>query len=319
MYNFIDVNEVSESILPSEALQINGEFIENLIEGYRTLSVSGRESLSAELATYESGVRDGSMLLNKRYPERIIVVKFQLVAKTNEDFREAFNKLGGILNVKEAELIFNDELDKFYIGTPYAMGDIEPGKNAVVGEFEILCTDPFKYSVVEYEAEKSLDESSILIDYHGTYKAFPILEADFFNESEVLDDGETESALTGNGDCGYVAFFNENEKIIQLGDPNEEDGVTAYKKSQTLANQTFLSNKSWGTTAKSLWSVNKGDILPSTSQQIGSVGMAVANYTTPSAPKDTSGTLLYIVSQSSLPRINYTVSARASNRTETSV
>ena len=32
MYNFIDVTEVSEeSILPSEALKINGEYIENQI------------------------------------------------------------------------------------------------------------------------------------------------------------------------------------------------------------------------------------------------------------------------------------------------
>ena len=51
MYNFIDVNEVSEGVvLPSEALQINGEFIENLIPGYRTLNVSGREALSLTVA-----------------------------------------------------------------------------------------------------------------------------------------------------------------------------------------------------------------------------------------------------------------------------
>lgn len=50
MYGFRDVNETSDSvILPSEAMQINGEYIENLVEGYRTLSVSGRESLSRKL------------------------------------------------------------------------------------------------------------------------------------------------------------------------------------------------------------------------------------------------------------------------------
>lgn len=47
MYKFIDTNEVSESVLPSEALNMNGEYIEHLIPGYRTLSVRGRESLSA--------------------------------------------------------------------------------------------------------------------------------------------------------------------------------------------------------------------------------------------------------------------------------
>ena len=39
MYNFIDVTEASEGyVLPSEALKINGEYIEDLISGYRTLN-----------------------------------------------------------------------------------------------------------------------------------------------------------------------------------------------------------------------------------------------------------------------------------------
>ena len=52
MYNFIDVTEIQNgSNLPSEALQLNGEYIENQITGYRTLYVSGREAMSPELAT----------------------------------------------------------------------------------------------------------------------------------------------------------------------------------------------------------------------------------------------------------------------------
>ena len=35
MYDFIDVTEVSEGLsLPSEALKINGEYIENQISGF---------------------------------------------------------------------------------------------------------------------------------------------------------------------------------------------------------------------------------------------------------------------------------------------
>ncbi|MBS7176809.1 MAG: phage tail family protein, partial [Clostridiales bacterium] len=202
MYHFIDVTEVSEgNLLPSEALKLNSEYIENLIPGYRTLAVSGREALSPELSTYESGVRDGSSLLNRRYPARTIVVKYQLMSETSEAFREAYNQLGKILNVENAEMIFNDEPDKFYIGTPSLIDEVDPGTNAVVGEIEFLCLDPFKYSVVEYEAEPSLDESSVLIDYNGTYKSFPVLEADFFSEKDVADDGETAGTLTGSGDC----------------------------------------------------------------------------------------------------------------------
>lgn len=321
MYHFIDVTEVSEgNLLPSEALKLNSEYIENLIPGYRTLSVSGREALSPELSTYESGVRDGSSLLNRRYPARTIVVKYQLIAETNEAFREAYNQLGKILNVENAEMIFNDEPDKFYIGTPSLVDEVDPGTNAVVGEIEFLCLDPFKYSVVEYEAEPSLDESSVLIDYNGTYKAFPVLEADFFSEKDVADDGETAGALTGSGDCGYVAFFTEDEKIIQLGNPYEEDTEEAYAKSQTLMNQTFLSSTAWGTTAKSLWGVNNGTVLPASVKQLGSTAMKVASYTPPPSPTTTTATILNKVKTTvSAPLFYYTIKAKTTNRSASSV
>ena len=318
MYNFIDITEVSESVvLPSEALKINGEYIENQISGYRTLNVSGREGLSPELSVYETGVRDGSVINGKRFPARTIIVKYQITAESSEAFREAYNQLAYILNVEDAELIFNDEQDKFFIGTPSYIGEVEPGMNCVVGEFEITCADPFKYSVIEYEATPSLDESSILIDYNGTYKAYPTLEADFFTEEDA--DGETAGTLTGAGDCGFVAFFNEDERIIQLGDPDEEDGANPYAKSQTLANQTFTKNNAWGSAAKNMWTVNNGNVLPSGLVQAGNVGMGVASYAVPSDPASTSGTLLNVASRSGSPVINYKVTAKTSGRTANSV
>lgn len=96
MYRFVDITEAAEGMeLPSEAMQINGEYLEELIPGYRTLSVSGREALSPEIESYHTGIRDGSARKSRRYQERIITVKYQLVAKSNEEFREAYNKLGG--------------------------------------------------------------------------------------------------------------------------------------------------------------------------------------------------------------------------------
>ena len=320
MYKFIDVNETSESVvLPSEALKINGEYIENLISGYRTLNVSGREALSPEVSTYETGVRDGSTLKNRRFPSRTIVVKYQLVAATNEAFRDAYNRLGQILNVEDAELIFNDEQDKFYIGTPSVIGAVPPGKNAVTGEIEFLCADPFKYSVIEYEVEPDLEEGTMLIDYNGTYKAFPTLAAEFYNEEEASADGETVKELTGKGDCGYIAFFNENEKIIQIGDPDEVDGENAYAKAQTLFNSLFKKSSDWGTAAKKLWKVNSGITSSSAVAQTGSVGMGVASYAAPANPASTSGTLVTATSKAGAPTINYTVKAKTSNRTENSV
>lgn len=318
MYEFIDTNEVSESVvLPSEALMINGEFIENLIEGYRTLQVTGRESLSAELSTYESGVRDGAVLQSKRYPPRYITVKFQLLAESPEAFRSAFNRLAGILNVEEAELIFNDELDKFYIGTPETMGEVPGGKNSVVSEFTIFCADPFKYSVTEYEADSEHNENVFLIDYGGTYKAYPVLEAEFYNENEHNIIENVIESLTGAGDCGYVAFFNEKEKIIQLGDPDEVYGES-YAKSQTLVNQKFQTETAWNNIAQTNWATNTGKVSNTDIVQAGNFAMAVDSWLTTTAPS-TTGTLLSVTSKAAKPNIKYKVSAQTSNRTENSV
>lgn len=322
MYNFIDVTETSEGVsLPSEALQINGEFIENLISGYRTLTVEGREALSPEVTTYETGIRDGSTLKGRRYPARTIRITYQLIATSNEAFREAYNKLASILDVKDAQLIFNDETDKFFIGTPALIGEVQPGRNAVVGEFEILCLDPFKYSVMEYEAIPEAGESSILIDYGGTYRSYPKLQADFYKENETTENGESETALTGKGDCGYVAFFNEDEKIIQIGDPDEEDGENAYEKSQTLVNQQFKNVSSYGggvsAPVRRLWVENSGITTSSAVVQTGAMGMAVASYSDPVTQPTTQNTLLTVKSTADSPYFHYTVTAKATRKSAT--
>ena len=306
MYNFIDVNETSEgTLLPSEALQLNGEFIEDLIKGYRTLTVTGREALSSELETFETGNRDGSELKYKRYPARTITVTYQLIAESAEAFREAYNKLGDILNVQDAELIFNDETDKFFVGTPSRIGDVKAGVNSVVGEFDLLCLDPFKYSVAEYEAEPTLDGDSILIDYGGTYKSFPILEANFYRD---------ETAANNDGDCGFIAFFNENENIIQMGDP-EEENIGNYARSQTLINPYFNNTSAWNDQTEREWVANSGFVFPADMVQGGTVGMVPATY---EAIDDdtTSGTLITKENTQAKPNIKYTVTAKAFNRKE---
>ena len=251
MYNFVDTNGYAEgTALPSEALKINGAYLENKVTGYRTLYVKGREMLAPDIETYETGVRDGSTLQSKRLPARTITVGYQLIASSAEAFRAAFNALNAALDVEEAELIFADELDKFFIGTPFGRGDIPAGRNAVTGEFDILCVDPFKYSVQEYEATPTLDDgTTFVIQYNGTYRSYPTLVAEFADE-----DDDTSGGLTGNGDCGYVAFLSDDAAIIQLGDPDEPD-TENYAKSQTLTKQIFTS---YNATVAAKWPINTG-------------------------------------------------------------
>ena len=154
IYRFIDTaDRTPRADIPAEALNINGKYLEDVVPGYRTLSVAGRESMSAEVNTLDAGRANGVQYNYRRYPERVITITYQILSDTSEDFRRAFNALGGALNCEQVKLIFNDELDKYFIGTPGEIGEIEPGKNKVTGEFQIVCTDPFKYSCTEYKTE----------------------------------------------------------------------------------------------------------------------------------------------------------------------
>lgn len=222
LYTFKDTiaAPAGSSDLPAEALAINGTYIENIVDGYRTLNVSGRETMAQEVKEAEVGKHDGAFFQYRRYPTRDIVVTYQILADSDTAYREAFIKLNSMLNFEEGQLIFNDEPDKYFIGTPTEVETPEPGLNTVTGEFTLHCEDPFKYSVDETVVDMSEDENGAFftVDYAGTHKSYPRLETDFYQTDTEDDD---------HGECSFVAFMNEDEKILQFGNPEDNNYNTA--------------------------------------------------------------------------------------------
>ena len=214
LYNFTDTSKYNPGMnIPGEAVSIGGVVLENEIDGYRTLFVKGRESLSAEIKSTERGA-DGSVYHGKRYPERVITVGFQMLAKTDADYRNKFNKLAQLLNVEQAEIIFNDEPDKYFIGTPGEVGEIEPGRNKVTGEFQIVCADPFKYSVDLKEVTSWLSYGSVrtgTIYYNGS------IPADYIIEGKA-----------GTGANIRWLTFSTNDNRVALGDLNASTSSEYY-------------------------------------------------------------------------------------------
>lgn len=216
-YKFIDVDDIVETFLPAEAMSYNGVYLENEIEGYRTLNVSGRELLSASIKSSSVDGISGSKYQYKTYPSRTIIVKFQLICDTDRKFREAFNRMNQILSAEQVKIIFNDEPDKYFIGTKEGNTDIEPGKNSVIGEFEIYCADPCKYSTVlkEFEGVIEDDELGVNVQNNGT-------------ESATID-----YEVTNNAETGYLGIVSEHG-VMEFGKIDEVDG-TVYQQNETLA------------------------------------------------------------------------------------
>ena len=138
------------NISPSlEAVKINGTYVESLVDGYRTIYASGRESLEKTATLYDATKADGSQKNYTRFPSRTITIGFYLEADTPQEFTERFNKLNTVLNVEKAQFIFADETDKYYVGDAIMNAAVEHSRLRVTGEWQILCYDPFKYSTVE--------------------------------------------------------------------------------------------------------------------------------------------------------------------------
>lgn len=220
LYNFTDTKKAPDRKLSGEAFTINGERLESIVQGFRTLYVKGREAMTANVETVDAGRAHGSKFAYKKYPERIITVGFQVLANNNDEFRQAFNQLADALNVEQAQFIFDDEPDKYFIGTPAEISEIEAGRNKVTGEFSIVCADPLKYAV----QEKVVTTKNTDIYYDGTVPADYIIEG----------------KAAANANIRWLAF-GMNDNSIVLGDIEAANDTTKYAKLEQDLNVGTLS------------------------------------------------------------------------------
>lgn len=234
---------MSRSDLPIEAVSIDGTYIEDLISGYKTITTTGREALTPELESFSVGSADGEVLKYSRNPAREITVEFFLQGSSMPDMRSKLNHLNNILSADEADFVFNDEDDVFYTGKALPQASISKYKNGLKGSFIIYCVYPFKRSVAVVEATPAVineHSAQFIINYQGTYPARPVLQAEFAGAKVGGD-------YSDDGDCGYVAFLDEAENIIQLGNPDAID-LDAYSTAEQLVNREFTDTSGFTTT-----------------------------------------------------------------------
>lgn len=197
--------------LPENAMSWNGLWLEEEIPGYRTLQVSREEKTALAISTISSAVRNGEEYLRRKLQPRSIEVEFALVSASASGLRAALNRLRGILSSTAADgrldydaestVIFADEADKYYKGVMQDFSFEAPAKYAGTGSFTIYCADPLKYAVDPTTVEAV--DGLITLEYGGTFPAYPELAAE----------------MTSN--ASYIGFVDDEEHIIQIGDPDE--------------------------------------------------------------------------------------------------
>lgn len=221
MYEFTDTAENKENNpLGTESFKLNGIYLENVVPGYRTLYVCGRELAECEVDDYQIGKRNGTKYRSKRYSPRTITIGYQILSKSALAFREAYNKLNQLLDAEQAKLIFDDEPDKYFIATKTGNTQVEPGLNCVIGEIEFYCTDPFKYSVAEKVFTASQNPQTGIL------------------ETVIVNKGATavpiSYEITHKHENGFIGITSQYG-ALQYGDIQEMD-MEERKKSEVLLN-----------------------------------------------------------------------------------
>lgn len=150
MYDFRETTPFTgsdDNQRPAEAMLIDGQYIEDLIPGYSTLQVSGRELLSQSIEKQTIGKSDGEFVQYVRNPSREIVVGYRLAAADNLSFRQAFYKLNSILHGDSHQVSFNDDPSKYWIATFSDIDDVPKGRNAITSSFTLFVPDGIAHSV----------------------------------------------------------------------------------------------------------------------------------------------------------------------------
>ncbi|WP_334805508.1 distal tail protein Dit [Lacticaseibacillus paracasei] len=156
MYDFRETTPFTgsdDNQRPAEAMLIDGHYIEDLIPGYSTLQVSGRELLSQSIEKQTIGKSDGEFIQYVRNPSREIVVGYRLAAADNLSFRQAFYKLNDILHGENHQVSFNDDPSKYWIATFSDIDDVPKGRNAITSSFTLFVPDGIAHSVATQTAD----------------------------------------------------------------------------------------------------------------------------------------------------------------------
>lgn len=228
MYEFRDTtdNTAAGRVRPAEAVNINGEYLEDLIEGYSTLNVSGREGISVTFNETTVPGRDGSIIDSRRVEPRVLVITYQMLSRGDTEFREAYNLLLSKLYRKELKLIFDDEPDKYFVGTLREVSNPVAGTNKVVGTFSVYCAEPYKYAndSLSYDVPlRSLDHygpwpDPVEITPGGLFKVYPKVRIEFTKAARLV---------------GFLQFIDSKEEYhsVSIRDRGSDDSTVVASPS----------------------------------------------------------------------------------------
>lgn len=147
-YSNLEKNNDITAFEPSDNMSINGTPLNQLIEGYRHLTVTGRGLLGRTVKKSSVPGRRGVWVEDISDDERQLEIKYKLEADTSSNMRDKFTKLNKILRTHASsgflEITFKDEPEYVYYGYFSGADAIEEKSLSIVSRFTILVPDGYK-------------------------------------------------------------------------------------------------------------------------------------------------------------------------------
>lgn len=160
MYKFIDTTKQKHyrnlPFIPTSAMSYDGTWLEELVEGYQTLSVEGREMYSLNFESQEMQV--GGVITDVKYPPRELMVKYKLEDRDPQVLQEKFDTLKAYLILQEdVPINFHDDLEYTFYGRFQNAENVAGDTNSIISSFTVLCSDPFKHGKTKIVKNKVIE------------------------------------------------------------------------------------------------------------------------------------------------------------------
>lgn len=227
-YSRLEKNNDIVAFEPSDNMSINGTPVNEIVDGYRQLSVSGRGLIGREVKTTSIAGRRGVWIEEISEPSRVLEIKYQLEAKTSEELREKFDKLNLFLRTKNSsnllEVTFKDEPNFTYFAIFNGADNFEENSKSIVSRFSLLVPDGYKKS--------RLKDSVGQIELTGAFEVVP--------ETIVVTTTKTTNVVritNGRQTISFTGAYDANQDITILFETNE---VKAMYKGRSILSELDL-------------------------------------------------------------------------------
>lgn len=214
---------------PSDNMSINGTPVNEIVDGYRQLSVSGRGLVGQEVKTTSIAGRRGVWIEDISEPSRVLEIKYQLEAETSEALREKFDKLNLFLRTttndsKTLEVTFKDEPNFTYFAIFSGADSFEENTKSIVSRFSLLVPDGYKKS--------QLKSSTGIVELTGAFEVMP--EKIVVTTTKTTD---TVRITNGRQTISFTGAYDANQDVTILFETNE---VKALYKDRSILSELDL-------------------------------------------------------------------------------